>query len=228
MKKSIIMILISGVFFSACKKEPKDVSTVVTVGHPSITLIGPAIYSTPVGTGTYTDPGAVGYDDLRGDSVHLTTPVSSNVDLTTPGFYSVTYSFSNTNGYVSYTTTQSRLILVTPVSAAEDISGTYARISNGQTVTVTKMGTGLYTTDNVGGVPGNPSYLFAVYFGLTSDSTIQVPSQFNPLGGTVTCAADAMGANLNCPLTISPADTSFSWVVLGSGFGTSVRKFKHQ
>jgi len=180
MKKSII-ILISFLSIVACKKETKNVSTVVKAGHPTITLIGPDIYSTSAGTGTYTDPGAMGYDDLKGDSVPISAPVSSNVDLTTPGFYSVTYSFTNTNGYVNYTTTKSRLILVTPVSPAEDISGTYARASNGQTVNVTKMGTGLYTTDNVGGVSGDPSYIFPVYFGLTSDSTIQVPPQFNPL-----------------------------------------------
>lgn len=216
MRKSIITILMAGTLLTACKKETRDVSKVVNVSYPVITLNGAPIISQSVGIGSYVDAGATGTDDVTGLSSSL-TPVSNNVDLTSPGFYGVKYTMKNSNGYI---TSATRLILVTPVDPAVDLSGTYARTSNGKTVTITKKGTGLYTTDNVGGVAGNLLYVFDVYFGQTSNSTIEVPSQPNHLGGDVYCN--------NTTLSISPADTSFSWIVRGSGFGTSVRTFSHQ
>lgn len=217
MKKIIIPILLLGsVLVWSCRKITDDVSTEVNVSYPIITLNGPEIVSTGIGTGVYVDAGATGTDDITGATSTL-SPVSNNVDLTAAGFYSVKYTMKNANGYV---TSKSRLILVTGVDPAIDISGTYARTSNGQTVTVTKRGTGLYTTDNVGGVAGAPQYVFDVYFGQTSDSTIAIPAQANALGGDV--------SGSNGKLTISPADTFYSYIVLGSGFGTAVRTFSHQ
>lgn len=216
MRKLIIVILFSGIIATGCKKDPDVVSKIVTVSYPAITLNGSEIVSTGIGTGAYVDPGATGTDDITGATSTL-SPVSNNVDLTQAGFYSVKYSMKNANGYES---SKTRLILVTPVDPAVDLSGTYARTANGQTVTVTKRGTGLYTTDNVGGVGGLPQYIFDVYFGQISDTEIQIPSQPNPLGG------DVSGANGT--LTLGPVDTSYSYIVLGSGFGTAVRTFVKQ
>ncbi len=219
MKNIISLLFISLLFITGCHKETSDVSLIVQVGHPQIVLNGPEIVSMSVGAGTYTDAGAVGYDDINKDSVPLSTPISNDVDVNTPGFYSVRYSFSNSNGYVNYTATKSRLVLVTPVDPNQDFSGTFARTANGQTVNVVKRGPGLYTTDNVGGVGGDPSYIFDVYFGVLNDSTIAVPSQPNPLGGEVYCE--------NTSLSLSP-DTSFSWIVRGAGFGAAQRTFVRQ
>lgn len=215
MKKLIIPIILAGFLFTACKKETKDVSNVVTVSYPTIMLNGAQIISQPIGTGAYTDPGAIGTDDLTGATTSL-TPVINDVDLTTPGFYAVKYTTKNSNGYI---TSSTRLVLVTPVDSTVDLSGTYARTSNGQTVTVTKRGTGLYTTDNVGGVAGSPGYIFDIYFGQVSDTTIEVPPQANPLGGDVYCIGGTL--NTNSPIT-------YSYIVKGSGFGTSRRTFVHQ
>ena len=203
-------------FLASCKKEPESVSTVVNVSYPSLVLKGDQIISTSVGTGTYTDPGATGTDDITGASLAL-TPVTNSVDLTKPGFYSVKYTMKNSNGYI---TTKIRLVLVTPVSPAVDLSGTYARTSNGQTVTVTKKGTGLYTTNNIGGVAGRPEFIFDVYFGQTSDTTIAAPPQPSPLGGEVSIK--------NGKLTVSSADTLFSYTVLGTLFAENTRTFSHQ
>lgn len=216
MKKIISLIFICSLVLYGCRKETSDVSMIVKVGHPQIVLIGPEVISTPVGSGTYTDAGAVAYDDINKDSVALPTPVSSDVDLSTPGFYSVRYTYSNSNGYVNYTVNKSRLVLVTNADPNQDLSGTYVRTATGQPTDVIKHGPGLYTTDNVGGVPGIPSYVFDVYFGVLNDSTIVVPPQPNPLGGEVYCE--------NTSLSLSP-DTSYSWSVIGAGFGTAVRTF---
>jgi hypothetical protein len=214
MKKVLICIALVSICLSSCRKSA-DLSTVVAVGYPVITLNGNAIISTGIGTGVYVDPGATGHDNVTGANVTL-TPKSNNVDLTKPGFYAVQYSMTNVNGYV---TSATRLILVTPVSPSIDWSGTYKRISNNQHVTITKQGTGLYTTDNIGGVAGSASYIFPIYIGQVSDTTIQVPPQSSPLGGQVSCT--------NGTFQLAPSDTTFSYIVIGSGFGTSVRSFSH-
>ena len=219
MKNSILSILLLGVFLSACKKDPEEVSMVVEVGHPTIGLIGTPVSSTPIGTGTFTDPGAVGYNDLTGDSVPLSAPVSNDVDLTTAGFYSVVWSFTISNGYIDYTATKSRLVLVTPVDPNADYSGVYARTSNGYLVNFTKVGPGLYTTDNIGGVP-IPDYEFIVYLGQVSDTTLEAPLQPNPLGGEVTI--------VNGIFTVSALDTLYSYTVDGAGFAFNTRTFSHQ
>lgn len=216
MKKTLLILMIGASFLTACDKDPDAVSTVVNVSYPVIQLNGDQVVSTGIGTGSYTDPGAVGTDDITGESGAL-SPVSNNVDLTTPGFYSVKYSMKNSNGYISEST---RLVLVTSVDPAIDISGTYFRVSNNQTCNVTKRGTGLYTTDNVGGVPGQPAFIFDVYMGMINDSELVVPTQPSALGGDIFCD--------NTTLSITPTDTLYSYIVRGSGFGTAVREFSHQ
>lgn len=215
MKKIIIPIILTGFLFASCEKEIDPVSKVVTVSYPTIVLNGDQIISQGVGTGAYTDPGATGIDDLSGAQTAL-SPVLNTVDLTTPGFYAVKFSTKNSNGFITNLT---RLVLVTPVDPLVDISGTYARTSNGQTVTVTKKGTGLYTTSNIGGVANNPDYIFDVYFGQVSDTEIQIPPQPNPLGGDVYAIGGTL--DLNTPVT-------YSYIVKGSGFGTSRRTFVKQ
>lgn len=222
MKKLLIILTASVFALSACENEnlpnPKvnGESQVVKVQYATITLNGAPIVSTSVGTGTYVDPGATAFDSITGTSTTL-TPVSNNVDLTTEGFYSVKYTAKNAYGYVSSAT---RLVLVTTADPTVDISGGYARTSNGCPVNVTKRGPGLYTTDNVGGVPNNPPYIFDVYFGFVNDSTIEVPVQPNALGGDIYCD--------NTTFLMDATDTSFAWVVRGSGFGTALRTFSHQ
>lgn len=215
MKKSLLILMLGAVGLTSCDKNPDPVSTVVTVSYPTIALNGDQIVSTVIGTGAYTDPGATGTDDITGATSTL-SPVLNNVDLTSPGFYSVKYSMKNSNGYITEST---RLVLVTSVDPAVDLSGPYHRVSNNQGVTVTKRGTGLYTTDNVGGVAGNPAFIFDVYMGQVDDANLVVPTQPSALGGDIYCD--------NTTLDISPADTSYSYIVRGSGFGTAVRVYTH-
>ena len=201
----------------ACKKiTTDDVTTrIVTPNFPGLTLKGEQIVSTGVGTGTFTDPGAVGYDSIAKTSVEL-QPIANTVDLTKPGFYSVQYEAKNVYGYRS---NSSRLVLVTSVSASDDISGVYTR-TNGQKVTLTKRGTGLYSIDNIGGVPNAPEYLFPIYVGIPTETTLDVPPQPNPLGGDVFVTGGT--------LTRTATSITFSYIVRGSGFGTATRTFVKQ
>jgi hypothetical protein len=220
MKKQIILIatlalMIGGV---ACKKKyTTDNVTVKTVAphYPTIVLNGDQFISVPVGTGEYTDAGAKGIDD-NDNKEYTLVPELAEVDLTTPGFYTVIYKFKNTDGYESDAT---RFVLVTNVSDALDYTGPYARTTNGQVMNVSKVAKGLYKTDNVGGVPGNAAFIFDVYFGQIDDSTLSVPVQPTPLG------------NLNCvtakirPEFPAAGNTQIEWAVRNPSFGTALRRF---
>ena len=222
MKKIHYLLLVILTAFSACEldnepnPEPNTTSQVVEVVYPEITLNGDAVVSTGVGSGAYVDPGASAFDATNGSTTTL-SPVSNNVDLTTPGFYSVKYSAKNQYGYES---SKSRLVLVTSVDPNIDISGVYARTANNVMCNITKRGVGLYTTDNVGGVGGIPDYIFDVYFGMIDNSNIAVPVQPNALGGDIYCDVQSF--------SMSASDTTFAWIVRGAGFGTAVRTFVHQ
>jgi len=214
------MILFASVLvFGGCKK--KDKSTTIVVKVPKFELIGPTAFSTPAGPGSYVDPG-VTYTDEEGNVSVLTEPTSSDVNLAAPGFYSCSYEKKTEHGYKLKA---SRLVLVTPVSPLDDHSGIYARTANSQTVTITKIGTGLYTTDNVGGVAGNDAYIFDVYFGLVNDTTIAMPSQPNVVGGGYLYGT-------NGKIIVAGPTTTIQWKIFGdtdtgsaSGFGTSLRTF---
>jgi Domain of unknown function (DUF5011) len=217
--KNIILCLslITLIAFS-CKKDPETVSEVFPAIFPIVVLKGIAIIALPLGSGEYTDAGAYSIDPTTTDSlVTELTAESNNVDASKPGFYSVKYTGKTIRGFL---TSATRFVLVSEVDGDIDYSGVYARSSNGQTVNVTKRGPGLYTTDNVGGVPGNASYIFDVYFGQVNDTTLEVPLQNNPIGGDIYCDVKSF--------IVSADDTSFTWSVLGSGFGTQERTFSHQ
>ncbi len=203
----------------ACKmiKTDDKITRVVTPSFPGLILKGDAITGTTVGTGAFNDPGAIGYDSVTKVSTNL-VPLVNDVDLTKPGFYTVQYEAKNSYGY---RTNMNRLVLVTSVSPTDDISGTYKRTSNGQTVTLTKKGTGLYTIDNIGGVSGNPAYLFDIYVGITSQSTIEVPTQSDPNGADIFVTEGTLVKSGN--------DVTFSYRVQDKSlFGTQVRTFVKQ
>jgi hypothetical protein len=213
--KAILYIFLAGtMLFSACTKDSEKVYTkMVTPTFPTITLKGSPVVTLSVG-GTYTDAGATGYDSLNQSTTNL-TPISNNVDPANAGFYIVNFLTKNLYGY---RTAASRLVLVTTVSPTDDISGTYKR-TNGVVVHVVKVGTGLYTIDNVGGVANNPAFVFPYYIGFTDLNTFEGPSQNTPLGGL----------SVSSPtITRSGTDVTLSWVVINPNFGTAVRTFNKQ
>jgi hypothetical protein len=215
--KALLYIFLAGtVFLFACTKKSENVYTkMVTPVFPTLTLKGAPVVTLSVG-GTYTDAGAVGFDSLTNTTTQL-TPVSNDVDPANAGFYVVNFLTKNLWGY---RTLASRLVLVTTVSPSDDISGSYARSSNGQVVHVAKAGTGLYTIDNVGGVLGAPAgFVFPFYIGFLNDSTFEGPTQNTPLGGL----------SISNPTIIrSGAQVTLKYVVINPNFGTSVRTFIKQ
>ena len=110
MKKNILILTIAVIsILGACKKEDTaEVSKVVSVSYPMITLKGaPGDTVIFLATGsTYTDAGATLTDDITG-AVSDLTGSTAEVDLSTPGVYYVTFSASNSNGFE---TTKNRVI----------------------------------------------------------------------------------------------------------------------
>jgi hypothetical protein len=96
------LIVIACIFFlAACEKDYDSFITKVTY-YPEIEMLGEPLVFVPSG-GSYDDPGAISIEN--GEEIE--TQVSSNVDYSTPGDYSIDYTAENTDGY---TKTDSRRI----------------------------------------------------------------------------------------------------------------------
>src|SRR5215212_6656923 len=148
--KFLIIILFSFVLHTGCEKTTENVTTKIVEPHfATITLNGEEIVHIPV-NGSYTESGAIGKDDESGATTNL-TPISNDVDATTPGLYTVQYLTRNGDGYE---TTSTRYVAVTSVTNPIDYSGTYVRTTNGVEVIVTKVDDGVYKVQNPGGAPG--------------------------------------------------------------------------
>jgi len=214
MKKILIasLALFSIVGFYSCKKNREVVSTVVTTSAPTITISGSKFYSIQVGDAVPT-VSATAYDSILKETCPLSLDAST-LDNTTPGLYVVPINSKNSNGYKS---SANVFIAVTPIDNAWDLTGEYARTSNGAIVNVTKVARGIYEVDNVGGAPTLP---VVGYFAQLTDSTIDFPSQPTEVVGTVDCTSEK--------LMVSATDTSYSWVVRNAFFGTVTRTFVKQ
>ena len=217
MKNKIILIavLLTGMLAS-CKKEDQTPSKTVKVHYPVITLNGDAVVALPVG-GSYTDLGAVATDSIEGYTRNLTT--SDVISTDEPGFYSVTYSDINKEGFE---TKVQRFVLVSSASASFDLSGKYQRVQNGVEVNVTKVAPGLFKIDNVGGVANPSDAIFDAFIGLTTDSTIDLPPQ------TLVNEYYVEPVSFeDIELDLSGGDTVMNWVInSASVFGTSSRTFQ--
>ena len=129
-----------------CKKRIENVSEVVTASYPDVTVNGPQFVSIPVG-GTFVDAGSSAEDMVTGETSLQPISVTNDIDPTTPGFYTVQYTYKNMYGYIS---TATRFVLVTDISDTVDYSGLYLRTANNAPMNVNKVATGLYSSDNVG------------------------------------------------------------------------------
>jgi hypothetical protein len=213
-KKSIKFALaitaIALLFVAGCKKE-KLPSKTVEVSHPTVNLNGDPVIILNVGD-TYTDQGATYYDSLYGDNGNITT--TTEVSTTEEGFFVVRYTATNQYGFEGSGT---RLVAVTGASDLLDVSGDYLRVATGGEAIVTKVGRGVFYSDNVGGL----GKVEGVYFMFTADSTMVMPTQFLTNYGVVADFVDPV-----YDFTASPPN--YSYKISASGFGTGIRIFEKQ
>ena len=218
MKKLILLSVFGTLAIFSCKKKANDPSTLVTPSFPTITLTGSQFYSIQVG-GTLPSISATAYDSFYNETDNVLID-QSTLDNTTPGLYQVSLSATNKYGFIGYNAVY---IGVTSASASLNLAGSYIRLATpGRVAHVTKLGTGLFMTDNVGGVditdPTTGAAIPAVFV-VTSDSTIDFGSQMTAAG---TLTASQQG------LTLVPGDTTLSYALALTGFGTQLRTFVKQ
>lgn len=195
-KITLLIAVAALLTIAGCKKEDTPSKT-MKVSAPTITLIGDAIVTLHVGE-AYVDQGATYYDSVYGDNGTLSS--TTQVNTSEEGFAIVYYSVFNKYGFEG---TATRLVAVTDVDDALDISGTYSRTSNGAEAVVTKLGRGVFQTDNVSGAPSGIKD--AAFFMFKADSTIVMPDQFLP-----NFAAQASFVDPVYDFTASPPNYSYS------------------
>jgi hypothetical protein len=142
MKKYIAIfgLVIFGLTFSSCDKEPSFNYPEGTVGiskvtiYPTLELKGTKRIILAKGA-TFTDPGVTA---LEGTNA-LTPVVTGLPDMATAGLYTVKYVATNRDGYTASITRQ--VLVYDPASsaAANDLSGRYARNTNGSVAVWTKL-----------------------------------------------------------------------------------------
>src|SRR5689334_15835888 len=149
MKKVIqLMFLALIIVLGACnEKEIHNTDTQIGQSRvtffPLLTLKGPKFIAVAKG-GTYTDPGYTATEG--GQPIQATA--SPAVNTASPGVYSVVYTATNKDGFSSQAY---RIVIVydtDATAAAQDLSGNWARTSNGSVATFTKLAPGVYTVFN--------------------------------------------------------------------------------
>ena len=216
--KKILLLAALGIFvFFSCKKKANDPSQDVHVSVPIITLTGSQFYSIQVG-GTLPTINATAVDTYSKVSIPVVVDAST-LDNSTPGLYQVNLTATNKYGFIGYS---SVYVGVTSASPALDLSGWYERGGvPTKAAYITKLGTGLFMTSNVGGVDTvtQASALLSAVFVVTSNSTIDFGQQ---------STADGLLTASNQVLTLAAGDTTLSYILTGpsSTFSpTAVRTF---
>ncbi len=216
MKRILILSVLLVVFAASCKKDQGDPSTPHTVSYPTITLTGAQYYSIAV-NGALPTITATAYDTFYSEVCPVLLDLST-LDNTTPGLYAVTASSKNKYGMTSYKTVY---VGVTSEPSTLDISGVYWRLATSTRVAnISKVATGMFLTDNVGGVDivSQAGSVVSAVFVVTSDTTLDFGSQLTS-AGTLTASSETLSL---------PTPTTLNYAINLSGFGTSVRTFVKQ
>jgi hypothetical protein len=196
-------------FLTGCEREfeTKDISRITY--FPVATLNGD-MYLTIHQGDAWTDPG-IGAT-INGETVTYSTV--GTVDPQTPGVYEIVYTtVENVDGFSS---SLRRFVgVIAPDAVSNNLSGIYARTSNGSVVTWTKIADGLYSLDNVGGSPG---FEIAAFVFNPSGYVIDVPSQPSSVG-ELDCVNEEF---------IPGTPDTYKWVVINGNFGTATRTFEKQ
>lgn len=179
--------------------------------YPVLTLNGDR-YVALVNGGTFTDPGAT----AKAGDQDVPVTVTGSVDSSTPGVYTLTYSAVNTDGFSA---SINRTVVIATVDASaenNDLSGSYARSTNGSVAVWTKLAPGVYTVFNPGGAPGTNLTVVVVN---STGYEIEIPEQAAS-DGSPTSSSDEV-YNPGSPAT-------YTWRILNPGYGTGLRTFTKQ
>jgi hypothetical protein len=223
MKKYFIIIFsaVIAFLFQSCEKVTEGISRITY--YPVMEMQGETFMTLAQGV-TFTDPGVTSEVNGTPSTVVVAGDV---VDVNTPGVYTITYTSTNTDGF---SVSLSRFVgIIAPTAAPNDLSGIYVRNTNTAKFTWIKVAMGLYICNNVGGVAGNPPYIFDVYVFNTDGFNVIVPTQPSGIAGNLYCTPVASGSAPG-KVVYKPGalgTLAYKWAVMGAGFGTTIRTFNH-
>lgn len=211
-KTHLVLLFVTGIMIS-CNKDKESAGKYSITYYPDIEIVGDKVMSI-VQDEEYVDQGAI----VTENGVEIDWTSSGEVDVTTPGMYTITYSAVNKDGFAK---SDSRVVFVLPEAVDEEapsLAGTYVRTANGRTSTVTLVAPGVYyMTDAWGSATtgGNPLPL-GVYLISPDGENIDMPfiytgvSNFGDIGGFGTF--DGAILELNTTLTVAGAQRVNVWV----------------
>jgi hypothetical protein len=163
------------IFLFSCNKytivdTPTQVGISTVTNYVVFTLNGPEVQSLVVGT-AYTDPGAKA--EANGQPVQYAT--SGTVDINTVGFYPITYSAVNKDGYSS-SITRYVAVLAEAAQPGVNLTGTYTNVGSlALTADISLVAPGVFYTTNAWG--GASAFVLPMYFFCTDGVNITVPTQ---------------------------------------------------
>ncbi len=216
-RNNIILLLLAMLTIASCKKDKsysEDINGSPT-SYPEITLNGSSVLSINSGE-SYNDMGFEATDSLYPNNIKKETV--GEVDASTPGMYIIVYTATNEKGLRSQAT---RLVAVTDIDDNFDISGDYLRTATGGLGRLEKIGRGIYSFANCGGLPLNvyPSvYYVKLYMCFLDSSTVECPLQPASTGQAY---LQNVNVDYASPMTLS-------WVLQSPGFGKATRVFEKQ
>jgi surface protein with Ig-like domain len=204
------------VLFVACNKDEihntEDQVGISRVTHFAVLTLNGDRYTTIEVGGTFTDPGIEATEG--GATIPYTTEGSVNTGEV--GVYDITYTAVNKDGFPASLTRTVIVYSTESSAAANDLSGTYVRSSNGVESTWSKIAPGVYTVLNPGGAVG--VNLTVIVFNPTGN-TIHMPEQ--TIGDGTTMTSDQEVYSPGPPAT-------YTWQILNPGYGTALRTFVKQ
>lgn len=184
------MLCLSALTFTSCDDDDQLTDARLTY-YPVIELSGDEFMLVPIGT-PYVEPGYKA--TLKGEDCTSDILVEGDVDSNTPGFYYITYTYVNSDGYV---TAAERTVAVCDPTITTDISGTYTTADgshrlaygkatefSGYSVNITKMAPGIfYVTDFLGGwyeqrAGYGSLYAMTGYMQLLADNSVVMLSSY--------------------------------------------------
>jgi len=208
MRNLIYILLLSPLLFLSCRELDSEGVSKITY-YPEIALSGEQWNVVMVGE-AWTDPGAKATEG--GAEIELAIG-GDQVDTSTPGVYTITYSATNKDGFSAM---ERRYVgVITPYAASTDITGSYKRTAGSQGISdVKKIKNGLYTASNVGGT--TPDIAVPVTFYHFDGDKLGVPPQV------------VNNSLFSCDNATVQVGISYKWVVINSGYGTALRTFIKQ
>lgn len=210
--KNIRKISLLGIFavvfaFVSCSDNEPEITSRVT-NYPDVKINGDALVVLTEGT-PYEELGAI----ATAGATELEVTTEGTVG-TAPGYYKVSYSATNSDGFPA--TKTRTVIIMDDAPSALNLEGTFFR--NGNAANVVRISDRVYTNDNAGGLahsPTNdPNFLFVTFY-VYDDQHIYIPEQVTPSGITVESVSGNVISNNN-----------FNWVLSASAFyGSALRNF---